>query len=91
MVGSTTRLEDLKAALPGGGELAYSEVGFTTVKGERIEGRDEDGPGRHILGDLHEGMEVRDQRIDRRFDRRVDHLRDEDDADRPQNREELQP
>ena len=27
------------AALPGGGELAYSEVGFTTVKGERIEGR----------------------------------------------------
>ena len=25
--------------LPGGGELAYSEVGFTTVKGERIEGR----------------------------------------------------
>ena len=27
------------ATLPGGGELAYSEVGFTTVKGERIEGR----------------------------------------------------
>lgn len=27
------------AALPGGGELAYSEVGYTTVKGERIEGR----------------------------------------------------
>ena len=27
------------AALPGGGELAYSEVGFTTIKGERIEGR----------------------------------------------------
>ena len=27
------------AVLPGGGELAYSEVGFTTVKGERIEGR----------------------------------------------------
>lgn len=27
------------AALPGGGELAYSEVGFTTVKGDRIEGR----------------------------------------------------
>ena len=27
------------ATLPGEGELAYSEVGFTTVKGERIEGR----------------------------------------------------
>ena len=27
------------AKLPGGGELAYSEVGFTTVNGERIEGR----------------------------------------------------
>ena len=27
------------STLPGGGELAYSEVGFTTVKGERIEGR----------------------------------------------------
>jgi len=27
------------AALPGGGELAYSEVGFTTIKGDRIEGR----------------------------------------------------
>jgi len=27
------------ATLPGGGELAYSEVGFTTIKGERIEGR----------------------------------------------------
>ena len=27
------------ATLPGGGELAYSEVGFTTAKGERIEGR----------------------------------------------------
>jgi len=27
------------AALPGGGELAYSEIGFTTVKGERIEGK----------------------------------------------------
>ena len=27
------------AVLPGGGELAYSEVGFTTVKGDRIEGR----------------------------------------------------
>ena len=27
------------ATLPGGGELAYSEVGFSTVKGERIEGR----------------------------------------------------
>jgi len=26
-------------ALPGGGELAYSEVGFTSVKGEPIEGR----------------------------------------------------
>ena len=26
------------ATLPGGGEFAYSEVGFTTVKGERIEG-----------------------------------------------------
>ena len=25
-------------ALPGGGELAFSEVGFTTVKGKRIEG-----------------------------------------------------
>ena len=27
------------AKLPGGGELAYSEVGFTSIKGERIEGR----------------------------------------------------
>ena len=27
------------ATLPGGGELAYSEVGFSSVKGERIEGR----------------------------------------------------
>ena len=27
------------AALPGGGELAYSEIGFTNAKGERIEGR----------------------------------------------------
>ncbi len=27
------------ATLPGGGELAYSEIGFTTAKGERIEGR----------------------------------------------------
>ena len=27
------------AALPGGGELAYSEVGYSTAKGERIEGR----------------------------------------------------
>jgi carboxyl-terminal processing protease len=27
------------AALPGGGELAYSEIGFSTVKGDRIEGR----------------------------------------------------
>lgn len=27
------------AVLPGGGELAYSEIGFTTVKGDRIEGR----------------------------------------------------
>lgn len=27
------------ATLPGGGELAYSEVGFSTVKGERTEGR----------------------------------------------------
>jgi carboxyl-terminal processing protease len=27
------------ATLPGGGELAYSEVGFVTVNGERIEGR----------------------------------------------------
>ena len=27
------------AALPGGGELAFSEIGFTDAKGERIEGR----------------------------------------------------
>ena len=27
------------ATVPGGGELAYSEVGFTTIKGERIEGQ----------------------------------------------------
>ena len=27
------------ATLPGGGELAFSEIGFTTAKGERIEGR----------------------------------------------------
>ncbi len=27
------------AALPGGGELAFSEIGFTNAKGERIEGR----------------------------------------------------
>jgi len=27
------------AGLPGGGELAYSEIGFTTIKGERIEGK----------------------------------------------------
>ncbi len=27
------------AKLPGGGELAYSEVGYTDVRGERIEGR----------------------------------------------------
>jgi carboxyl-terminal processing protease len=25
--------------LPGGGELAFSEIGFTTIKGDRIEGR----------------------------------------------------
>jgi carboxyl-terminal processing protease len=27
------------AALPGGGELAYSEIGFATIRGDRIEGR----------------------------------------------------
>lgn len=27
------------AALPGGAELAYSEIGFSNVKGERVEGR----------------------------------------------------
>ena len=27
------------AGLPGGGELAYSEIGFTTIKGEGIEGK----------------------------------------------------
>ena len=27
------------AALPGGGELAFSEIGFSDAKGERIEGR----------------------------------------------------
>ena len=27
------------AALPGGGELAFSEIGFTNAKGERVEGR----------------------------------------------------
>jgi C-terminal processing protease CtpA/Prc len=25
--------------LPGGGELAFSEIGFVTTKGDRIEGR----------------------------------------------------
>ena len=59
--------------------------------GDRVDRRDQDGAGGDVLRELRERVERARRQVDRRLDRRVDHLGDQDERNREQERDELEP
>ena len=55
-----------------------------------VHGRDQDGARGDVLGELRERVERGRRDVDRLLDRRVDHLGDEHEGDREQQRDQLQ-